>query len=380
MAVLRNLAFELSGAQLGITVSSLLLGFVAELLIAPALADPLGGLGLLPQPGAALAAVSVGVLVFLSFAQMIAGELVPKNFAIARPLQMTLLLAPLLGASNRLARPLVNTLNQVANSFIRLAGLEPADELSGVRTSADLLRAIHWSSLSGVLPSSTSRLAQAVIAFDSIKARDVLTPRSNVVFLSHDATMAELAQTASQHGIDRVPVLDGASDELLGVVNARALLSIARGDLASIPIRLYLQPALTVPIAAPLYSVLLNMRAQQNPLAIAVDEHGVMAGVLSIEDVLLPLLAGRAKAAPGQLTRRAVIVDGSATASDCQLEIGFDLPVGPYETLAGFLLMGFQRIPTAGDVLEHQGWHFEVLATDGMRITRVLANRPRQSP
>ena len=149
MAVLRNLAFELSGAQLGITVSSLLLGFVAELLIAPALADPLGGLGLLPQPGAALVAVSVGVLVFLSFAQMIAGELVPKNFAIARPLQMTLLLAPLLGASNRLARPLVNSLNQVANSFIRLAGLEPADELSGVRTSADLLRAIHWSSLSG---------------------------------------------------------------------------------------------------------------------------------------------------------------------------------------------------------------------------------------
>ncbi len=371
---LRNLAYELSGAQLGITVTSLLLGFVAESLFAPALEESLGATGI--GSGATFAFGSLAVLVLLAFVQMVMGELVPKNFALARPVQMTLLLAPLLGLSNRLTRPLVWLLNYLANLCIRLVGVEPADELTAVRTSADLLRAIRWSSLAGALPSSTSQFAEAVVAFDSLVVRDVFTPRSNVISLLDDATMADLARVVSQHGVARVPVLMRGSEEVLGVVAARALLSIARHDLANFPVRLYMQPILATPPTAPLYSVLLRMRQQQNPMAIAVDEHGVMAGVLTIEDALLPLLIGRAGGAPEGLARRVVRLDGLATASECELAAGFILPGGPYETLAGFLLMEFQRIPVAGDVLQYQGWRFEVLATTGMQITRVAVTPP----
>ena len=378
--MLRNLAFELSGAQLGITVTSLLLGFVAELLIAPGLSDQFAGSGLGSEPGATLAIVSVAVLGLLSFVQMIAGELAPKNLAIARPLQTTLFLAPFLGASNRLARPLVVVLNQAANRFIRMCGVEPAEDLISVRNSSDLLRAIRWSSQAGSLPSSTSRFAHAVVAFDSLVARDVLTPRSNVISLPEDASMADLGRVASQRGVVRVPVLRRGSEEVLGVVSARSLLAIARHDLANIPVRFYMQPILAAPTSAPLYSVLLLMRRRRNPMVIVVDEHGVMAGVLTIDDVLLPLLAGRASPAPGGLIRRAVRLDGLATASECELAAGFILPNGPYETLAGFLLMEFQRIPAAGDVLEYQGWRVEVLSTAGMQVTRVALTPPANAP
>lgn len=374
-ARLRNLAYELSGAQLGITVTSLALGFVAELLFAPALEEFLGEAGIGSGSGATFAIGSLAVLVLLSFIQMVMGELVPKNFALARPVQMTLLLAPLLGLSNRLTRPLVWLLNYLANLCIRAVGMEPSDELAGVRNSADLLRAIRWSSRAGSLPSSTSRFAEAVVAFDSLLVRDVFTPRSNVISLSDDATMADLARVVSQHGVARVPVLLRGSEEVLGVVTARALLSIARHDLANFPVRLYMQPILATPPTAPVYSVLLRMRRQQNPMAVALDEHGVMAGVLTIEDALLPLLIGRAGSSDG-LVRRTVRLDGLATALECEQAAGFILPPGPYETLAGFLLMEFQRIPAAGDVLEYRTWRFEVLATSGMQITRVAVTPP----
>ena len=374
-AGLRDLAYELSGAQLGITVSSLLLGFVAELLFAPALEDSLSRAGIGPGSGATFAAASLAVLVLLSFIQMVMGELVPKNFALSRPVQMTLLLAPLLGLSNRLSRPLVWLLNYLANLCIRVFGMEPADDLAGVRNSADLLRAIRWSSRAGSLPSSTSRFAEAVVAFDSLLVRDVFTPRSNVISLLDDATMADLARVVSQHGVARVPVLMRGSEEVLGVVSARALLAIARHDLASFPVRLYMQPILATPPTAPLYSVLLRMRQQQNPMAVALDEHGVMAGILTIEDALLPLLTGRADSTAG-LTRRTVRLDGLATASECRQAVGFELPPGPYETLAGFLLMEFQRIPAAGDALDYRGWRFEILATNGMQVTRVAVTPP----
>ena len=372
---LRNLAYELSGAQLGITVTSLLLGFVAELLFAPALEEYLGGAGIGAGSGATFAIGSLAVLVLLSFVQMVMGELVPKNFALARPVQMTLLLAPLLGLSNRLTRPLVWLLNYLANLCIRLFGIEPSDELPGVRNSADLLRAIRWSSRAGSLPSSTSRFAEAVVAFDSLLVRDVFTPRGNVISLPDDATMADLARVVSQHGVARVPVLTRGSEEVLGVVAARALLTIARHDLASFPVRLHMQPILATPPTAPVYAVLLRMRRQQNPMAVALDEHGVMAGVLTIEDALLPLLIGRASPPVG-LARRTVRLDGLATALECEQAAGFVLPPGPYETLAGFLLMEFQRIPVAGDVLQYRDWRFEVLATNGMQITRVAATPP----
>ena len=375
-ARLRNLAYELSGAQLGITVTSLLLGFVAESLFAPALEEQFGAAAIGSATGATFAFVSLAVLVLLSFVQMIMGELVPKNFALARPVQMTLLLAPLLGLSNRLTRPLVWLLNYLANLCIRVFGMEPADDLAGVRNSADLLRAIRWSSRAGSLPSSTSRFAEAVVSFDSLVVRDVITPRSNVISLPDDATMADLARVVSQHGVARVPVLLRGSEEVLGVVAARALLSIARHDLGSFPVRLYMQPILATPPTAPLYSVLLRMRQQKNPMAVALDEHGVMAGVLTIEDALLPLLIGRAGAGAEGLARRPVRLDGLATASECQQAAGFILPSGPYETLAGFLLMEFQRIPVAGDILHYRGWQFEILATTGMQITRVAVTPP----
>ncbi len=384
---LRNLTFELSGAQLGITVSSLLLGFVIEPVLAPILEPLLEQVSFLPA-GSSFAFATGLALGLLTAVQMVVGELIPKNLAIARPVPTALALAPIGYFLNRVIKPLVWFLNTVADQVLRLAGMQSHQEHGEVAGLADLRQVIRRSARSGLLPDIRLDLIERSLRFGQLTALDILVPRGNVLDVREDATLADLAALAQESGFSRFPVYQADGDEIVGVIHVQECLREPPEAWESIPVADRRQPPLVVAPTGRLPAILLDMRLRHAPLAIVADEHGMMAGILTIEDILEEILgsiedeydspeSGRPYQAAAD---GSILVSGLITAPELERACGFAFPPGPYETLAGYLLLRFQRIPGIGDAAAIGGRRFQVLAMDGRRIARVRIAGPYSGP
>jgi len=269
LGALRTLSFQLSGAQLGITVTSLLVGFVIESTVGKAL-QPLVELVV---PGATSLQVStVLALLLVTALQMVLSELVPKNLAIARPLALATSIAGPLRLANGAFKPLITFLNRTANWTVRRFGIEPQEELLGVLSMDDLKRLITSSRREGILPEEEFALLTKSINFGRKTASDALVPRVSVISVSAAQSLAELARVSLESGHSRFPVQgDRGIDDIVGTVLVKDGFRLPFSERASAKVSAVMQEALFVPESRPLKSLLAEMRRQRKHLAVVVD-------------------------------------------------------------------------------------------------------------
>jgi CBS domain containing-hemolysin-like protein len=377
LGALRMLTTQLSGAQLGITLSSLLVGFLAEPALGALLRPLLQGI-----PGASeglTVSLSLAIAFVLSTAvQMVVGEQVPKSVAIAYPLPTAILVIPLLRAFCWVCGPAIAVLNGGANAVVRRLGVEPREEIAAARSIAELEVVIRTSAEQGALDRPTARLLWRAARFRRKTAVDALVPRVELVALPRRATAADLLRTAAASRHHRFPVYGDGLDDIVGVVGVRDALGVEPPRRAEVRLADLAQPPLAVPESVHLDRLVVQLRASGQTMAVAVDEYGGTAGIVTLED-LLEEAAGEIDVRP---TRPAApagsarVLPGAAPLSQVLDETGLELPEGEYATLAGFLLERLGGLPRAGARAEFEGWQLEVTWVDGHRIRWVTVSTP----
>jgi len=370
----KRLSFMLSGAQLGITVTTLLVGFIAEPAIASVIEPALIAVGV---PESVTFGISLTLaLILATMAQMVFGELAPKNLAIAKPEPVARSLASSMWLFMRLAGPVIRLFDGSANRLLRMIGVEPVEELRGAVSTEELDLIVDSSAESGHLTQSQAALLERAIDFGELEASDAMVPWNRVVTIDIAATAADLRDLmASTHS--RFPVVD-ADGQVQGVVHAKDLLGVSRSEYDSALVADLLHEILAVPEAAGLNVVLSELRSRATEMAIVIDEYGGPAGVVTLEDVVEELVGDIEDeydpSAPGEHVEVELGVWSVAASSrpdEIERITGFDLPDGEYDTVAGLVLDRLERIPEVGDSFTVDGIRVEVLAVDGFAIERI---------
>jgi CBS domain containing-hemolysin-like protein len=381
LAVLRRLSFSLSGAQLGITVVSLVLGFIAEPVIARLLAPALEPVvGTRAADGVAI----VLALLLATVAQMVLGELIPKGVAIARPEGTTLVLAPAVRLYNLVFGPVISLLNGAANWTVRRLGVEPREELSHVRSLPELALIIQASAEEGTLAGNASTLLRRSIRFGEKTAGDVLVPRTQLDALACDDTALDLARLAVSSGHSRFPVFGTDLDDVRGVVHAKAVHAVRPADRATTPVSALMTPVPAVPETRGIEDVLTELRRSRTHLAVVIDEYGGTAGVVTLEDIVEEIVGDISDEHDPFTVSPAVregageyVLAGSLHPDEVLEATGFVVPEGDYGTIAGFVLDRLGRVPSVGDVFDHAGWQLEVVEMDRRRVARIRLREGR---
>ncbi|MGW0467825.1 hemolysin family protein [Streptomyces sp. NPDC003027] len=386
---LRELSFQLSGTQLGITLTSLVVGMLAEPALARLLGPPLTWTGL---PRSVVPGVSVVIGMLLASAvQMVVGELVPKNWAVSRPLQVARFVAGPQHLFSSVFRPVIALLNRVANRLVRLLGVEPTEELDSVRTPGELVALARHSARAGALEQDTADLFVRTLTLGGLTAQHLMTPRVKVSALQTDATAADVLNLTRATGLSRFPVYRERIDEIVGMVHLKDALAVPPHVRPRTPVGRIVVPPLLVPETLPAQALLERLRREQ-PIAVVVDEYGGTAGVVTLEDIVEELVGevrdehDTASDERPELT--AVTADDGSPAWDadgsCRVHtlhrIGVDVPEGPYETVAGLVADLLGRIPAPGDRAELPGWRLSVRQVDRYRAARVRIVRTATLP
>nr|WP_281497388.1 hemolysin family protein [Ornithinimicrobium sp. F0845] len=282
LKVTSRLSFTLSGAQFGITLTALLVGFAGEPLLGRGLAGLMGFTDLSP---AATTSLSVAItLVFATAVQMVLGELGPKNLAIARPVPLARALSRSTLVYLAVAGPVIGLFDKASNRLLRAVGIEPVEELPQGATPEELHRIIDEAHTGGLLDEDLSRLLGRGLAFRKHVAEEVMTPRIDVETVQADepaARVLELLET----GHSRFPVIGRDIDDIVGVIGLHELLAVPAPDRPTATVRDLASEALIIPESLPLPRVLEQMRQAHRQIAVVVDEYGGFAGVITFEDV-----------------------------------------------------------------------------------------------
>jgi CBS domain containing-hemolysin-like protein len=382
LQAVRTLSFQLSGAQLGITLTSLIVGFLAEPAIGEVLQPAVEAAG---APTATAHGASIALALALATSlEMVVGELVPKNLAIAEPQSVAFKVATPLRTFNRALRWLIVFLNSAANWTVRLLGIEPREELTRVRSLEELQMMVRSSGAEGVLAEEDASLLVRSLAFGNKTAADALVPRTSMIALHQGDTLADMAARALESGHSRFPVYGSDLDEIVGMAHVKDAYATPLEERAERPVTSAIRTALFVPESRTLGSLLVQMRKERQHLAVVMDEYGGTAGVISLEDLLEEIVGEiedeyDASQRETQLTvppSGVFVVSGMLHPDEVAEQTGFEMPEGPYETLAGFLLTLLDRIPAQGDHATYRGWELKVTHMEGRRIAQVLMVGP----
>jgi CBS domain containing-hemolysin-like protein len=353
LGITRRTSFMLSGAQLGITVTGLLAGYVAEPMIGDGVAGLLGGTGVPAGIGVAVGALVA--LVVVTVVQMVFGELFPKNLAIARPEPVARALA--FSTSIYLAAFgwLIRLFDAASNVLLKVLRIEPVHDVEHAATPRDLEAIIDESRDSGDLDGDLSTLLGRVLDFTDRTARSAMIPRPRVTSVRADAPISELVE-AMASGHSRLPVIGENPDDVVGVICLRDLLALeGRADLATLRVIDVARTPVLVPASLPLPTVLDRLRAADDEFAVVVDEYGGLAGVVTVEDIAEELVgeitdehdpAGTdgLAAGDGEWT-----VPGTLSVEEVERLLDADLPEGGYQTIGGLVIDELQRLPDPGD-------------------------------
>ncbi|MFJ9413242.1 hemolysin family protein [Streptomyces sp. NPDC101227] len=384
LKAVRSLTFQLSGAQLGITVTGLVIGMLSKPAIATLLAGPLAAIGL---PRSAVESVALVLATAIStVVLMVVGELVPKNWAISSPLAIAKNVASAQRGFSATFKPLIRHLNNAANRMVRRMGLEPAEELASARGPQELMALARHSAKEGALEPDTAELFVRTLNLADLTAENVMTPRVQVVALEVQSTAEDIANATRATGLSRFPVYRGSLDAVVGVAHIKDVLTVPADRRPRHPVSDLLREPLLVPETLTV-DRLLDRLSGRRTMAVVIDEYGGTAGVVTLEDIVeevvgevrdehdpleTPDLAPAGSDADGRNLYQA---DGAARTD--QLErIGLRVPDGPYETLAGLIATELGRIPVRGDSVEVAGWTMDVLDASGHRAARVLLHVP----
>ncbi|MFD9287975.1 hemolysin family protein [Streptomyces sp. NPDC060030] len=381
LTVLGRLSFMLSGAQLGITVTGLVVGFIAEPSVSALLRPALSGLGI---PEGALGGISV-VLAFVlaTVVQMVLGELAPKNLAIAVPERLAKSLAGSTLAYLKVVGPVVRIFDGAANKLLRKVGIEPVEELHHGATLEELGHLIGESHEQGQLPRGTAELLDHALEFSERTLHAVMVPRADAVFVRRDATAAEAIGLIGRHGHSNYPVLGDHPDDVAGVLGVRELMSLPAGRHTAATAGAVARGALLLPDTLPLPAAVERMRERDDEFAVVLDEHGGVAGVVTYEDIAEELVGDIADESD-TVTEVAVadgggwIVDAGRRLDEVAEATGIELPADEdYDTVAGLIVDRLGRFPAIGDRLTVPLAHGVVAAIDVRALDRHVPERIR---
>ncbi len=377
----RALSFQLSGSQLGITVTTLVTGYIAEPAIATLFAPGLTALGL--SAGAASGTATVLSLVLATTLSMVFGELVPKNLAIADPLRAARAVVWLQSGFAHAFRWLIGALNAFANAIVRRLGVEPAEELRSARSPRELSSLVRSSAQHGTLDEGTATLLDRSLRFTDRVAEDLMTPRVRVESLDADDTVEELVALSRRSGFSRFPVDDGDPDALVGVVHVKQAFGVPAAHWGAVTLRTLAQPVPTVPESLGGDALLTSLRESGLQLAVVVDEYGGTAGIVTLEDLVEEIVGDvRDEHDAAEQARVRLLGQGSWLVSGLLRDdevfdaTGFAMPTGDYETLAGLVLARLGRIPDVGEDVEVDGWRLTVVRRDRNRVAELRVAAP----
>ena len=376
ISALKRTSTHLSSAQLGITLTTLLTGFTIEPALSSLLEDPLLAIGI-PETAGVIVATVLAITI-ATLVSMIIGELVPKNFALALPLQTAKLVIPFQLGFTAVFRPAVALLNSTANGLLRAIGIEPKEELSGARTAEELSSLVRRSALEGTMETDTATLLARTLTFSDLTAQDVMTPRPRVAAVARTDTAQDVVELARKTGYSRFPVYNDDIDDIVGVVHVKQAIAVPREKRNDVPASALQSDALRVPETMRLDMLLADLRGRGGyQMAIVVDEYGGTAGVASLEDLVEELVGEVSdehdRNKPDVVRSRDWLTfPGILRPDELRERSGVAVPEeGPYETVAGWLMSEIGRLPKVGDTVTIEGGIFRIERLDGRRIDRV---------
>ncbi|MGW2180723.1 hemolysin family protein [Streptomyces sp. NPDC001732] len=388
LKVLERLSFMLSGAQLGITVTGLVVGFLAEPSVSALLEPALGGTGL---SNAVVSTISV-VLAFVvaTVLQMVLGELAPKNLALAVPERLAKSLAASTLVYLKIVGPVVHVFDGAANKLLRKVGIEPVEELHHGATLEELSHLIGESHERGELPADTAELLDHAMEFSERTLDEVMVPRADAVFVRKDAALAEAVDLIAEHGHSNYPVLGDHPDDVAGVLGVRELMRVPVERFQDLTTGEKARRPLLLPDTLPLPQAVAQMRERDDEFAVVLDEHGGVAGIVTYEDIAEELVGDIADENDKVVALAVPDVDGWRVDAGRRLDeieeaTGIALPEeDDYDTVAGLIIDRLGRFPTIGDRLTVDGVRIEVLSLDRhvperVRIERVAATEETQA-
>jgi CBS domain containing-hemolysin-like protein len=357
LVALRSLSTQLSGAQLGITITNLTIGFLAEPALGTLLRGPMAAVG---TPDAMGHTVAYGLaLVVSTIVTMLVGELIPKNIAVALPMATAAATQWPQRAFTRVMAWPIRFLNGVANAVVRMLGVEPKEELRSARQPTELRSLVLRSAAQGVIDDETAELVARSIAFGNRTAADVMTPRVRVIFLDAKDTAADVIEAARTSGHSRFPVIDKGPDDVVGIVHIKQAVSVEPDRRRSIRVNEIADPAATVPDSIELDPLLTLLREQGMQMAVVVDEYGGTDGVVTLEDLVEEIVGDIADEHDRLSARSRHRSDGTWSLSgllrpdEVAEQTGLLLPESDdYETIGGLMHAVLGRIAERGDTVD----------------------------
>jgi CBS domain containing-hemolysin-like protein len=383
---LRQLSTQLSAAQVGITLTTLIVGYLAEPSIGSLLYAPLTAIGL--SDSVATSVATTLALVLVTLFSMIFGELMSQFLGISAPLAAAKVVAGPVRAFAVVARPLIAVLNGSANAALRAMGITPQEELSSARTPQELQSLVRRSAEVGTIEAGTARMLSRSLDFGERTAADVMTPRVRCTGIERTAKAEDVIRLARQTGHSRFPVIGEDWDDVDGLVHVKRAIAVPHDRRPDVPVSALMVPPVMVPETIRLDPLLLQLRAAGLQMVVVVDEYGGTSGVVTLEDVVEEIVGevsdehDRSQADWNQMADGSWLVPGLWRPDQVRDQLGALVPDGPtYETVGGFVMAVLGRIPVVGDEISLPGWVVRVARMDGRRVDRLrFIPVPDESP
>lgn len=386
---LTTLSTQLSSAQVGITITNLAIGFLAEPVIAHFLEPPLTSLGM---SSALVTTISLAAgLVIATTLTMVFGELVPKNIALAKPLATAKFIQRPLLLFTKIMKYPIRLLNGSANFILKRFGVEPQEELASARSADELLSLVRRSAEKGTLAKETAQMLERSLNFGDLTALDVMTPRVRVRDIQADKTVADVLELAKATGLSRFPVYGKNLDDVLGIVHIKNAFGVPRSERRHTTARQIMRPPVLVPSGVQLEALLEELKKGGLQMATVIDEFGAVDGIVTIEDLLEELVGDvkdehdRFSVAIRKRANGAWLLSGLLRPDEIGEELNIYLPEEEdVETIAGLVTHHLERMPKTGDTVtlasvDRDGRtinvELRVERMDGHRIDRLQLTR-----
>ena len=361
----------LAAVQVGVTLAGFLSAAFGGATLSGDLTPVLVDWGI--PPGVASPLALVLVTIAISYMSLVFGELVPKRLGLQRAEAFSLALGPMIDKVSKVSRPVIWVLSKSTNFVVRLLGGDP-DAQKEQMSDEELRELVNAHETLG---EEERRIVEDVFEAGDRQIREVMIPRTEVDFLDASTPVYRAAKDALAQPHSRYPVIRGSADDVIGFVHVRDLLDPEMAN-RSVRVGELSRQTLVLPWTRPLLAALADMRREGTHLAIVADEYGGTAGLVTMEDLVEELIGDIKdeydvdEAETTRLRGGDVEVDGLLNLDDFEDETGVELPEGPYETLAGFIMARLGRVPEAGDTVDFEDHRLVVREVEGRRVARVL--------
>jgi CBS domain containing-hemolysin-like protein len=373
----------IAATQLGITISSLALGWAGE----PALSHYiLPVVSLVPkviQPQVSHSLSAIIAFLIITFLHVVVGELAPKSIALQNPERTSLVVAGPTLLTERIFKPAIWALNGTGNALLKLIGIQPASGHQLVHSVEELKMIVSASAEEGVVQADEQELLNAVFDFRDLVVRQVMVPRTEVVGVEADTPLQEIITLVTQTTYTKFPVFEDSLDQVIGIVHVRELLTAMQSkNCEKCLARDFAREPLYVPDTLPVSGLLRLFRDKRQHLAIVLDEFGGTAGMATLEDLLEEIVGEVSDlfdvGMPGFQTMPdgSILVDGLTQLEEVNEQLGLNLVEPHYDTIAGYVMGKLGRIPRENDVVEGEGVQLKVIEMDGRRVSRVALTLP----